>query len=177
VSDKRVIVVTGASRGIGRAIATALAEPGCEIIVNYSSNSAAAQETAAAVTAKAGVLFSIVSTFLMWKRLKNLSSRSPRITAPGCPCQQRRRRQRQPLGSHEAFPMGRGIEHQPQGVFLCSQAVVKMMMRQRYGRIINVTSIVGVIGNAGQCNYSASKAGIIGFTHSIAASSCRETLP
>jgi 3-oxoacyl-[acyl-carrier protein] reductase len=54
------------------------------------------------------------------------------------------------------------------GAFLCSQAVIKPMMRQRYGRIVNVTSVVGVIGNAGQCNYSAAKAGIIGFTRSLA---------
>ena len=54
------------------------------------------------------------------------------------------------------------------GAFLCSQAVVRMMMRQKYGRIINVTSVVGVMGNAGQCNYSAAKAGLIGLTRSLA---------
>jgi 3-oxoacyl-[acyl-carrier protein] reductase len=54
------------------------------------------------------------------------------------------------------------------GLFLCSQAAVKPMMRQRFGRMVNVTSVVGVIGNAGQCNYAAAKAGIIGFTRSLA---------
>ncbi len=54
------------------------------------------------------------------------------------------------------------------GTFLCSQAVIKSMIKQRYGRIVNVTSVVGVIGNAGQCNYSAAKAGIIGLTRSLA---------
>ena len=54
------------------------------------------------------------------------------------------------------------------GAFLCSQAVVKPMIRQRYGRIVNVTSVVGVVGNAGQCNYSAAKAGVIGLTRSLA---------
>ena len=60
------------------------------------------------------------------------------------------------------------IDTNLKGAFLCSQAVVKMMMRQKYGRIINVTSVVGVIGNPGQCNYSAAKAGLLGLTRSLA---------
>jgi len=169
VSEKRVIAVTGASRGIGRAIAVELAGPGSEIIINYHSGSAAAEETAAAVSAKGGSPhlygFNVADAEEVKEAFKQITKAHGRmdvlVNNAG-------------IAKDNLLVLMKPSEWDDvlntdlKGVFLCSQAVVKTMMRQRYGRIVNVTSIVGVIGNAGQCNYSAAKAGIIGFTRSLA---------
>jgi 3-oxoacyl-[acyl-carrier protein] reductase len=169
VSEKRVIVVTGASRGIGRAIALELADQGSEIIINYHSGSAAAEETAAAVSAKGGNphlhRFNVADAEEVKESFKQITKAHGRLDVLV---------NNAGIAKDNLLALMKPSEWDDvlstdlKGVFLCSQAVVKTMMRQRYGRIVNVTSIVGVIGNAGQCNYSAAKAGIIGFTRSIA---------
>jgi 3-oxoacyl-[acyl-carrier protein] reductase len=169
MSEKRVIVVTGASRGIGRGIAVALAGPECTVIINYSSSPDAARETAAAVEAKAGVAHlcrfdvsdpeAIKESFKEIARLFNrvdVLVNNAGITRDNL------------LALMKPGEWDAVLDTNLKGAFLCSQAVVKMMMRQRYGRIINVTSVVGVIGNPGQCNYSAAKAGLLGLTRSLA---------
>jgi 3-oxoacyl-[acyl-carrier protein] reductase len=169
VTENRVIVVTGASRGIGRAIAVELAGPGTEVVVNYQSSVDEARKTAEAIEARGGTphLFcfnvsdreavktgfsEIVKSFERIDVLVNNAG----ITRDNL------------LALMKQSEWDDVMNINLKGVFLCSQAVIKPMMRRRYGRIVNVTSVVGVIGNAGQCNYSAAKAGIIGFTHSLA---------
>jgi 3-oxoacyl-[acyl-carrier protein] reductase len=168
MSEKRVAVVTGASRGIGRAIAVALAAPGRDIIVNYHSSPQAAEETAATVASRGGVPhlhpFDIADAEGVKEAFKEIIKAYGRVDIlvnnAGIT-----RDNLLALMKPEEWDVV--LNTNLKGAFLCSQAVVKTMMRQRYGRIINVTSVVGVMGNAGQCNYSAAKAGILGLTRSL----------
>lgn len=169
MSAKRVIVVTGASRGIGRAIAVEMAGPGCGVIVNYNSSPQAAEETAAKVEekgAKAALMrFSVSDPDAVKAAFKEILDTHGRIDVLVNNAGIARDTL---LALMKESQWDEVMDTNLKGAFLCSQAVIKPMMRQRYGRIVNVTSVVGVIGNAGQCNYSAAKAGIIGFTRSLA---------
>lgn len=169
MSARRVIVVTGASRGIGRAIAVQLARPECDVIVNYNSSPGGAQETAGLVDARGAAAhlmqFSIAEPESVKEAFKEIVGRHGRVDVLV---------NNAGIARDNLLAMMKPAEWDEvmntnlKGAFLCSQAVIKPMMRQRYGRIVNVTSVVGVIGNAGQCNYSAAKAGLIGFTRSLA---------
>lgn len=169
MTEKRVIVVTGASRGIGRGIAVALAEPGCTVVINYSTSPDAAQETAAAVAAKGGAphlrRFDVSDPEAIKEAFKEVAKAHNRVDVLVNNAGVARDNL---LALMKAGEWDTVLNTNLKGAFLCSQAVVKMMMRQKYGRIINITSVVGVIGNAGQCNYAAAKAGIIGLTRSMA---------
>jgi 3-oxoacyl-[acyl-carrier protein] reductase len=167
--DGQVAIVTGASRGIGRAVAIALASEGAKVVVNYASSSQAADAVVAeiqgmgseaiAVQADVGkseqvdALFSAVME--QWGRIDVLVNNAG-IAKDTLLI-------RMKLEDWQAV-----IDLNLTGVFLCTKAASKVMLKQRSGRIINVTSVVGQMGNAGQGNYSASKAGVIGFTKSIA---------
>lgn len=169
MSEKRVIVVTGASRGIGRAIAAALSEPGCDVIVNYHSNPEAARETATAVEARGAVphlhRFSVGDADSVKEAFKEITKTHSRIDVLV---------NNAGITRDNLLAMMKPSEWEDvmdtnlKGAFLCSQAAIKPMLRQRFGRIVNITSVVGFIGNGGQCNYSAAKAGLIGFTRSLA---------
>lgn len=169
MAEKRVVVVTGASRGIGRAVAVGMAGPGCNIVINYHSGEDAARETAAAVEAKGGTPhlcpFDISDPEAVKGAFKDILGAHSRVDVLVNNAGLTRDNL---IALMKPTEWDEVMDTNLKGVFLCSQAVVKPMMRQRYGRIVNITSIVGVIGNAGQCNYAASKAGIIGFTRSIA---------
>jgi len=169
LSGRRVIVVTGASRGIGRAIAVEMAGPETDVIVNYNSSPAAAEQTAALVEGKGGtpdlMQFSVADPAAVKTAFKQILDAHGRVDVLV---------NNAGIAKDNLLAMMKPAEWDDvmdtnlKGAFLCSQAVIKAMMRQRCGRIVNVTSVVGVIGNAGQCNYSAAKAGIIGFTRSLA---------
>ena len=169
MSEKRVIVVTGASRGIGRAIAVELAGPGTLVIVNYNSSPDAARETGSLVEKRGGEAdlrqFSVSDPDSVKKAFKEIIGKHGRIDVlvnnAGIAKDNL-------LALMKPSEWDEVMNTNLKGAFLCAQAVVKPMMRQRFGRIISVTSVVGVIGNPGQCNYSAAKAGIIGFTRSLA---------
>jgi 3-oxoacyl-[acyl-carrier protein] reductase len=165
----KVAVVTGASRGIGRAIAIELARRGASIIVNYNQNGIAAQEVVMAITnagGKAAALPGDVSKVEdaqslikaateKWGRLDILVNNAG-IT----------RDMLIMMMSEESWDAV--MDTNLKGTFNCSKAAVRLMMKARTGRIINITSVSGQIGNAGQTNYSASKAGQIGFTKALA---------
>ncbi|MGD0398092.1 MAG: 3-oxoacyl-[acyl-carrier-protein] reductase [Syntrophobacteraceae bacterium] len=169
MSEQRVIVVTGASRGIGRSIAVEMAGPKSHIIVNYNSSPEAAKQTAALVESRGGTAttmqFSVADPDAVKTAFKQIIDVHGRIDVLV---------NNAGIAKDNLLALMKPSEWDDvmntnlKGAFLCSQAVIKPMMRQRYGRIVNVTSVVGVIGNAGQCNYSAAKAGIIGFTRSLA---------
>lgn len=167
--QKRVVVVTGASRGIGRAIAVALAAPGHEIIVNYQSSQEAAEETVRAVEARGAQAylcrFNVAEAQEVKDAFKEIVARHQRVDILVNNAGITRDNL---VALMKPTEWDAVMDTNLKGMFLCSQAVVKPMMRQRFGRMVNVTSVVGVMGNAGQCNYAAAKAGIIGFTRSLA---------
>jgi 3-oxoacyl-[acyl-carrier protein] reductase len=165
----QVAIVTGASRGIGRATALALAEEGATVVVNYASSSQAADAVVADITAmgceaialKADVgqadqveaLFNTVME--KWGRVDVL------VNNAGIARDTLLLRMKQE--DWQAV-----IDLNLTGVFLCARAASKIMLKQRSGRMINITSVVGEMGNPGQANYSAAKAGVIGFTKTVA---------
>lgn len=167
--EGKVAIVTGASRGIGRAVAINLAQSGADIVVNYSGSEGAAQETVEAVQAlgrkaikfKANVANADEVASMVEEAHKEFGHidilvNNAGITRDGL------------LMRMKDEDFDAVIDINLKGVYLVTKAVSKIMMKQRSGHIINMTSVVGVIGNAGQTNYAASKAGVIGFTKSCA---------
>ena len=165
----RIAVVTGGSRGIGRAIAMTLAAAGATVVVNYQRNAAAADETVAAITAADGAAISIqadVSVSADVERLfktvidqygtVDILVNNAGITRDTL------------LLRMKEDDFDTVIDTNLRGVYLCTKAALRPMTRARSGRIINITSVVGLIGNAGQSNYAAAKAGIIGYTRAVA---------
>ncbi len=168
-NESKVALVTGAARGIGRSIALRLAEDGCRIAINYLRNEAAAQEVADAIKAKGGeaVLLQgnvgeseaaadvVGKVMQAWGRLDVLVNNAG-ITRDAL------------LMRMSDADWDNVMTTNLRGAFLCTRAVLRQMVRQRHGRIISISSVAGVMGNAGQANYAAAKAGLIGFTKSIA---------
>ncbi|MBP5597447.1 3-oxoacyl-[acyl-carrier-protein] reductase [Pseudobutyrivibrio sp.] len=164
-----VALITGASRGIGRVIAETMAKAGYDIAICYSGNESAAQETISlckkygvqAIYVKADVSNS-EDVANMFSEVKSLLGpvdvlvNNAGITKDGLLLRM----------TEEDFE--KVVDINLKGAFLCTKAAIKDMLRAKKGSIINITSIVGVTGNAGQANYSASKAGLIGFTKSVA---------
>ncbi len=167
--DGKTALVTGASRGIGRAIALRLAAEGANIAINYAGNTAKAEETKAAIEAAGGkaalfqadvsdsaqveqMVASVLETFGSLDILVNNAG----ITRDGL------------LMRMKEEDFDAVLDTNLKGIFHVTKAVTKIMMKQRSGRIVNMASVVGIIGNAGQTNYAAAKAGVIGFTKSAA---------
>ena len=166
---QRVAIVTGASRGIGRAIALALAAEGANVVVNYASSSTAAQEVVAAITDAGGTAVALQADVSKLEQVDSLLKDTI-----------------EKFGRVDVLVNNAGITRdtlllrmKPEdwqavidlnltGVFLCTRAVSKVMLKQKSGRIINIASVAGQMGNPGQANYSAAKAGVIGFTKTVA---------
>lgn len=167
--ENKTAIVTGGSRGIGRAICVALAKEGASVVTCYARGAAAAEETVAlckelgvqAVAVQADVSKKEEVDRLFEEALKvtgtvEILVNNAGITRDGLLIRM----------SDEDFDQV--IDANLKGTFYCMRAAAKLMMRKRYGRIVNISSVVGVSGNAGQVNYAASKAGIIGMTKSLA---------
>ncbi len=167
--DGRIALVTGASRGIGRAVALALAANGADVAVNYAGSTQAAETVAEEIRAmgrKALVVQADVSdAAAVQQMIADVTKEFGRIdilvnnagiTRDGL------------LMRMKDEDWDAVLKTNLTGVYYCTKAVVKAMMKQRYGRIINMSSVVGVTGNAGQANYAAAKAGVIGFTKATA---------
>lgn len=165
----KTAIVTGASRGIGRAIAIELAARGCNVVVDYAGNQNAAEETvklcqeagAQAVSLCADVSDENAVNELVAKAQENFGSIDILVNNAGITRDNLMLRM-----SAEDFD--EVISKNLRGAFLMTKYVGKIMLKQRAGRIVNISSIVGIHGNAGQANYSASKAGIIGLTKTTA---------
>jgi 3-oxoacyl-[acyl-carrier protein] reductase len=165
----RVAIVTGGSRGIGRAISTALAAAGATVVVNYRGNAAAADETIAAITASGGKAIAIQADVANGDDVKRLFSEVNSaygrldILVNNAGITRDTLMMRMKDDDWDAV-----LDTNLKSQFLTTRAAISTMVRARYGRIINITSVVGLMGNAGQANYAAAKAGIIGFTKSVA---------
>jgi len=162
-------LVTGASRGIGRAIALELAQQGANVAVNYAGSQDKAAEVVAdieqlgqqAIAIQANVAEEDDVTEMVKTTIDELGSIDILVNNAGITRDNLLMRMK--LADFEQV-----IDTNLKGVFLCTKAVTRPMMRQRHGKIINVASIVGVSGNPGQANYVAAKAGVIGMTKSNA---------
>ncbi len=167
--NEQVALVTGASRGIGRAIALALAADGAKVAVNYARSAEAAEDVVKSIVAQGGEALAIggdvaesqavdqifAQVMEQWGRIDILVNNAG-ITRDGL------------LIRMKPDDWRAVIDLNLNGVFLCLKAAAKVMLKQRRGRIINITSVIGLSGNEGQANYSAAKAGVIGLTKSAA---------
>ena len=165
----RTAVVTGGSRGIGRAVCIQLAKQGCNVVVNYCHGEAAAAETVAlckaenanAVAVQADVSTAEGCTALFEQAVNAFGRVDILVNNAGIT------RDNLILRMSEA-DFDAVLDANLKGAFLCCKEAARRMVRQRYGRIVNLSSVVGLRGNAGQTNYSASKAGLIGLTKALA---------
>jgi 3-oxoacyl-[acyl-carrier protein] reductase len=165
----QVAVVTGASRGIGRAIALELANYGATVVVNYASSSTAADSVVAEITSAGGEAIALQADVSQVDQVDNLINtaidkfKRIDILVNNAGITRDTLLLRMKPEDWQAV-----IDLNLTGVFLCTRAVSKLMLKQRSGRIINITSVAGQMGNPGQANYSAAKAGVIGFTKTVA---------
>lgn len=167
--QNKTAVVTGASRGIGQAIALELAKQGAKVVVNYSGSEARAQQVVEQIQAAGGEAIAVQANVadaesvaqLMNKALETFGSIDILVNNAGITRDNLLMRMKEDEWDDV---MNTNLK----GVFLCTKAVTRQMMKQRSGRIINISSIVGVSGNAGQANYVAAKAGVIGLTKTTA---------
>ncbi|KAK4399632.1 3-oxoacyl-[acyl-carrier-protein] reductase, chloroplastic [Sesamum angolense] len=164
-----VVVVTGASRGIGKAVALALGKSGCKVLVNYARSSKEAEEVCREIEASGGQALtfggdvskeadveSMIKTAMdAWGTIDVMINNAG-ITRDGL------------LMRMKTSQWQEVIDLNLTGVFLCTQAAAKIMMKKKKGRIINIASVVGLVGNVGQANYSAAKAGVMGLTKTVA---------
>ena len=170
MEHKRVSLVTGGSRGIGASIALALAGPGQAVaITHYDKTPEAAERTKAEIEAKGAVAevyyFNIAEYAATQQCVKDVADKFGRLDVlvnnAGITADQL-------LVRMDEAAWDRVIAVNLKSVFNATQAAAKIMMKQRGGRIISIASVVGAMGNAGQANYAASKAGIMGFTKTVA---------
>lgn len=166
---EKVAIVTGASRGIGRAVALSLAAEGAHVVVNYARSNTAADEVVAQITIDGGSAIAlqadvsdtdqvealVKATMDKWGRVDVLVNNAG-ITRDTL------------LLRMKPEDWQAVINLNLNGVFYCTRAVSKIMLKQRTGRIINIASVAGLMGNPGQANYSAAKAGVVGFTKTVA---------
>jgi len=169
ILEGKTAVVTGAGRGIGRAIAVKLASGGANIVINYNQNKTSAEETAQAIRGIGGQVLVFKADVAFFEQAEALIGKA-----------------REAFGGIDILVNNAGITKDGlimrmteadfdkviavnlKGAFNCIRHTVPLMVKQRRGRIINITSVVGLTGNAGQANYAASKAGIVGLTKSLA---------
>jgi 3-oxoacyl-[acyl-carrier protein] reductase len=165
----RVAVVTGASRGIGRGIALELAKRGAAVVVNYNANADAANQVVAAIEGaggKASAIQADVSKLAEAEALiKTTIDRYGKIDILVNNAGTTRDNLIMMMKEEDWDTV---INTNLKSAWNCSRAAVKAMMRKRYGRVINITSVSGIAGQGGQTNYSASKAGLIGLTKALA---------
>ncbi|KAG2292442.1 hypothetical protein Bca52824_039111 [Brassica carinata] len=167
--ESPVVVVTGASRGIGKAIALSLGKAGCKVLVNYARSAKEAEQVSKQIEAYGGQAITfggdvskeadvdamMKTAFDAWGTIDVVVNNAG-ITRDTL------------LIRMKKSQWDEVIDLNLTGVFLCTQAATKIMMKKRKGRIINIASVVGLIGNIGQANYAAAKAGVIGFSKTAA---------
>ena len=165
----QVAIITGASRGIGKATALALATEGAKVVVNYASNSQAADAVVTEITEAGGEAIAISANVSQSEAVDEMVKQTKAkwgkidILVNNAGITRDTLLLRMKLEDWQAV-----INLNLTGVFLCCKAVSRLMLKQRSGRIINISSVAGLMGNPGQANYSAAKAGVIGLTKTLA---------
>jgi len=167
--EGQTAIVTGASRGIGKAIAIFLAKEGAEVIINYSSSLENANKVVSEIISLGGKAYplqadisnensvnELIKTVLEKNNTIDILVNNAGITKDGL------------LMRMKTDDWQKVLDLNLSGVFYCTRAVSRQMLKQKKGRIINITSVVGLMGNPGQANYSAAKAGVVGLTQSAA---------
>ena len=167
--EGQTALVTGASRGIGKAIAISLAKEGAEVIINYSSSLEAANKVVSEISSFGGSSYPLQADISNENSVNELIKKvleknnkidvlvnNAGITKDGL------------LMRMKTDDWQKVLDLNLSGVFYCTRAVSRQMLKQKKGRIINITSVVGLMGNPGQANYSAAKAGVVGLTQSAA---------
>jgi 3-oxoacyl-[acyl-carrier protein] reductase len=167
-AEPRIALVTGASRGIGRAMAINLAASGHRVAVNYAANATAANEVVAAITSTGGEAISVQGDVSEEADVAALfAAVEDALGPPLVLVNNAGITHDELLLRMKAEDFDRVIATNLRSVFLCTKKAMRGMLRARWGRVISIASVAGVVGNPGQANYAASKAGIIGFTKSI----------
>ncbi len=167
--EGKVAIVTGASRGIGKATALALATEGAAVVVNYASSSGAADAVVAEIQAMGGQAIAVKADVSKEPEVEEMFATAIAqfsrvdVLVNNAGITRDTLLLRMKLEDWQAV-----IDLNLTGVFLCTRAASKIMLKQKSGRIINITSVAGQMGNPGQANYSAAKAGVIGFTRTVA---------
>ncbi len=167
--NQQVALVTGSSRGIGRAVAARLAGDGYRVVINYRSQQAQAEELVQEIEKTGGTAIAIAADvsqadeaqFLIDQTVKTFGSIDVLVNNAGINKDQLMIR----ISNDEWNQL---INTNLSAAFYCSRAAVRQMMRKKYGRIINISSVVGINGNAGQVHYAAAKSGLLGLSASIA---------
>lgn len=166
---EKVAVVTGSSRGIGRAIALRLASEGSKVVVNYHSNQDAAEQVVAEIGSGGSEAIAIQADVSQMDQAKALidgaKDRFGRIDVLVNNAGTTRDTLIMRMSEDDWDVV---LDTNLKGAFHCIKVVSRQMMRQRYGRIVNISSVAGMAGNAGQANYAAAKAGLIGLTKTVA---------
>ncbi len=165
----QTVIVTGGSRGIGKAVALAFGSKGANVVVNYTSSEGKALETVEEIKSLGGEAIAVKCNVSVAEDVDGLLKATKEafgtidylvnnagVTRDGL------------LIRMKEDDWDAVIDTNLKGVYLCTKIIGKAMLKQKSGRIVNMASVVGVMGNAGQANYAASKAGVIGFTKSIA---------
>ncbi|BAC09054.1 3-oxoacyl-[acyl-carrier-protein] reductase [Thermosynechococcus vestitus] len=169
MSETAVAIVTGASRGIGRAIALELAKEGATVVVNYARSAEAALEVVQRIEQQGGTAIAIAADVSVPEQVDTLVAKTVEtygrvdVLVNNAGITRDTLLLRMSLEDWQAV-----INLNLTGVFLCTRAVSKLMLKQKRGRIINIASVAGQMGNPGQANYSAAKAGVIGFSKTVA---------
>lgn len=177
VLSNRVAIITGASRGIGRSIALAMAGAGADVVINYASNDQAAAEVADLIKAAGRKALLVKADVADPQAADNLVKKA-----------------QEEFGRVDILVNNAGINRDGlilkmknedwdavlsvnlKGAFNCARAVAREMVRNQYGRIINISSVVGLTGNVGQANYAAAKAGLLGMTKALAKELCSRNI-
>ncbi|HWE61289.1 MAG TPA: 3-oxoacyl-[acyl-carrier-protein] reductase [Chloroflexota bacterium] len=169
MTESRVALVTGGSRGIGRAIALALGAAGYAVCVNYKAQEAAAQEVAQQITTSGGKAVAMRADIANREEVETLFRQTVEQLGPVAVLINNAGITRDTLLLRlSEDDWDSVLDTNLRGAYLCTKLAVRGMLKARWGRIINISSVVGLTGNPGQANYAAAKAGLIGFTRAVA---------
>ncbi|MBW3667328.1 MAG: 3-oxoacyl-[acyl-carrier-protein] reductase [Actinobacteria bacterium] len=168
-SHQRVALVTGGSRGLGRAMAIRLAGAGHRLVVNYASNADAAEKVVAGIEEKGGEAIAVQADVSQGEQVERLFEEAGERLGPVAVLVNNAGVTRDRLLLRmSAADFDHVIDTNLKSTFLCTKAALRGMLRAKWGRVISIASVAGLVGNAGQANYGASKAGMIGFSKSVA---------